>query len=242
MSLLELKNVSKSFGGLKVIDDVSFELNSGEILGIIGPNGAGKTTLYNLITGYYEPNLGDILFNSEIITGKKPHDVCKKGISRTFQITQVFSNFTAFENVLAGALNKVRNLSEAKVWTRECLDYFGLYGKSQMLIKHLTLVDKKQVELARAFATKPKLMLLDEVISGLNPAEIVEVMKKIENLLARNISISMIEHVMKSIMTISHRIVVISHGRRIAEGTPTEISRDERVIEAYLGKKYDFSS
>jgi branched-chain amino acid transport system ATP-binding protein len=242
MSLLELKNVSKSFGGLKVIDDVSFELNDGEILGIIGPNGAGKTTLYNLITGYYEPNLGDILFNSEIITGKKPHDICKKGISRTFQITQVFSNFTAFENVLAGALNKVRNLSEAKVWTRECLDYFGLYGKSHMLIKHLTLVDKKQVELARAFATKPKLMLLDEVISGLNPAEIVEVMKKIENLLARNISISMIEHVMKSIMTISHRIIVISHGRRIAEGTPTEISRDERVVEAYLGRMYDFSS
>jgi branched-chain amino acid transport system ATP-binding protein len=242
MALLELRDVTKKFGGLKVINHISLELHPGEILGLIGPNGAGKTTLFNLITGYYRPNSGDILFNGQIITGKKPHEICRRGICRTFQLVQIFPGFTVYQNVLAGAFNHYKSQLQAKAKALESLKFFGLFKKKDVLVKNLTLVDKKQVELARAFATEPKLLLLDEVISGLNPKEINEVIDKIQGLLAQHISVLTIEHVMKSIMTISHRIVVISYGEKIAEGTPSEISKNERVIEAYLGRRYDFSS
>jgi branched-chain amino acid transport system ATP-binding protein len=242
MALLELRDVTKKFGGLEVINHISLELHPGEILGLIGPNGAGKTTLFNLITGYYRPNSGDIFFNGQIITGKKPHEICRRGICRTFQLVQIFPSFTVYQNVLAGAFNHYKSQLEAKDKALESLKFFGLFEKKDTLVKNLTLVDKKQVELARAFATEPQLLLLDEVISGLNPKEINEVIDKIQGLLAQHISVLTIEHVMKSIMTISHRIVVISYGEKIAEGTPSEISKNERVIEAYLGRKYDFNS
>lgn len=241
MKLLELMNIKKKFGGLSVIDDVSFNLSEGEIIGLIGPNGAGKTTIFNLITGYYKSNSGTILFRGENIAGKMPHEVCKKGIGRTFQLIQVFPEFTVLENVLAGTFNRFSRMSEAKSKAMECLAFFGLYEKKDILVKNLTLVDKKYVELARAFATDPKLILLDEVMAGLTPKEAMDAMKIIENILTKNISVLMIEHVMKLIMTISHRIVVISYGKKIAEGSPTEIANDDKVIEAYLGRSYDFS-
>jgi len=240
MLILEGERVSKNFGGLAALLKVDFHINQGEVVGLIGPNGAGKTTLFNLISGALSPTEGVISFKGEDITRLKPHQICKRRLARTFQAVKIFSTMTAFENVLTGALFSAPTgtpRSDVKSEAMELLDFVGLSAKTRILAKDLTIANQKRVEVARALATKPELLLLDEVVAGLNPTEVtqfVELIKKIRN---KKITVFMIEHVMKAIMNISDRIIVLHYGRKIAEGTPEEIASSKMVIEVYLGKQ-----
>jgi branched-chain amino acid transport system ATP-binding protein len=235
--ILEVKNLSKSFGGLSAVKNVSFELKEGELLSLIGPNGAGKTTLFNLITGFYRPDAGSIVYMGKDVTGLPPHRICRKGIVRTFQIVRPFGNMTVLNNVITAA-STTKGLRDAVRKSEEILKFTGLWGKKDLLARNLTIADKKRLELARALATDPKVMLLDEVIAGLNPREIEEALEIIRRIHADGISIIMVEHVMRAVMSISERIIVLHHGEKIAEGAPSEIASDERVIKAYLGEAY----
>ncbi len=237
--LFRAESLTKRFGGLAAVKDVSFEITQGEILGLIGPNGAGKTTIFNLITGFLPPDSGRIEFKGEEITGlKPPHKVCLTHIGRTFQLVKPFNNMTALENVMVGAFSRVRGAKEAREEATNVLNFIGLLGHRDSLASSLTIADRKRLELGRALATRPELLLLDEVVAGLNPRETEEIIKVIEAISQQGITVFMIEHVMKAIMTLSRRIIVLHHGEKIAEGTPAEISRDKRVIDAYLGEEY----
>lgn len=238
MSILEVDNLTKTFGGLIAIKDLSFKLERGEILGIIGPNGAGKTTLFNLITGFYKPNGGRIIYNGENITGLRPYQICKKGITRTFQITQPFMSLTVLENVKIGAYNRISSNQEATKEALKILDLVGLYDKRNEIASSLPVGHRKSLELAKALATKPEVLLLDEVISGLNPKETNDVILNINKIHRKGVTILLIEHVMKVIMSLAQRIIVIHYGKKLAEGTPQEISKNPKVIEAYLGEEY----
>jgi len=238
MRILEGKGIIKNFGGLTALASVDFHIEPGEILGLIGPNGAGKTTLFNLISGSLVPTSGTIKFKGENITGLKPHRICRKGIARTFQLVKLFGNMTVLENILLGGLFGPSTGSPRSHTKKACLDLLEFVGLSEMkenLAKDLTIVNQKRLEAARALATKPELLLLDEFMAGLNPTEValaIELIKKIRNL---GVTIIMIEHVMKVIMDVSDRIVVLHHGEKIAEGTPEEIAADQMVIDVYLG-------
>jgi branched-chain amino acid transport system ATP-binding protein len=221
------------------VKDVSFEIRKGEILGLIGPNGAGKTTIFNLISGVLSPDSGGIEFKGEEITGlRPPHKVCIKHIGRTFQLVRPFSNMTVLENVMVGAFSRVREAKEARDAATAELDFIGLLEHRDSLASSLTIADSKKLELGKALATRPKLLLLDEVVAGLNPRETEGIIEIIKAVSERGITLFIIEHVMKAIMTLSDRIMVLHHGRKIAEGAPAEISRDKRVIDAYLGEEY----
>lgn len=244
MGLLEGKNVSKSFGGLTALSGVDFVLEKGEILGLIGPNGAGKTTLFNLITGAYRPSSGRIRFLGKDISGSKPHTICRYGIARTYQLVRPFANLTVLENVLVGiyfgrAGGKSNSQRAAYSEAERLLDLVGLAGKIKERAEHLTLMERRRLEIARALATQPSVLLLDEVICGLNPTETAQTMDLIRGLRDRGITIFMIEHVMKAIMGLSDRIMVLHHGELIAQGTPEEVANDRRVIEAYLGERIE---
>lgn len=240
--ILQCVNVSKSFGGLSALQDVSCRVDDKEILGLIGPNGAGKTTLFNLISGVYPVTSGELYFKGQKMNNLKPYEICHLGIGRTFQIVRPFLNLTALENVATGVLfgkDKPEDLKKAFDGATYFLDAVGLLSKKDEPAETLTLIERKSLELARALATKPKLLLLDEVCAGLNPTEqsrAIELIKRIHT--DFGIAIVYIEHVMKMIMSVSERIVVLNFGKKIAEGTPEEIGSNEDVIKAYLGDRY----
>ena len=238
MRILEGTGVSKSFGGLKAVSDVDFFVEEGEILGLIGPNGAGKTTFFNLLSGAIPMDSGTVYFSGTKISGLKPNQICRLGMGRTFQAAKNFGGMPVFQNVMMGALfgKKGRTAAEAEKITDEVLEFVGLAELKNKMVPDIPLSAQKQLEVARALATSPKLILLDEVMAGLNPTEVEEAMKLIVRIRDSGITVIMIEHVMRAIMTICDRIIVLHHGAKIAEGTPEEISNSKTVIEIYLGE------
>jgi branched-chain amino acid transport system ATP-binding protein len=238
MRILDVKGMKKQFGGLAAVADIDFSIDQGEIVGLIGPNGAGKTTLFNLISGALVPTSGITRFKGQDITGLKPHQICKQGIARTFQLVNLFGAMTVLENVLLGSLfGTSTNINESDVrrGPLELLEFVGLSGMEGFIAKELTIANQKRLEVARALATNPELLLLDEVMAGLNPTEVTEAIELIKEIRDKGITIFMVEHVMKAIMGVSDRIIVLDYGEKIAEGTPEEIVANKRVMEVYLG-------
>jgi len=239
MNLIEVKGVSKQFGGLAALTDVSFVLNKGEILGLIGPNGAGKTTIFNVINGFYPPTKGDVFLRGQKVSNLKPHVLCKLGLARTFQVVKPLQRMSTLDNVIASAFVRAKTKSQAEEIAVDVLKFTNLYEDRNLISKGLPLGKRKRLEIARALATQPEIILLDESFAGLNPTEIneqIEIVKKIRA--EKGITILVIEHHMKVIMTISDRIVVLTYGQKIAEGTPSEIGHNPLVIEAYLGEEH----
>lgn len=237
--MLKGEGVSKVFGGLVAVSEADFYVGQGEIVGLIGPNGAGKTTVFNLISGALAPLSGTISFKDENITGLKPYQICKKGVARTFQSTKLFGGLTVFENVLSGLFfgdtRKVSE-SEAEKEVLEILNFVGLSAERNSIAKDLPVASQRRLEVARALATKPELLLLDEVMAGLNSTEVAEAIELITKIRDRGVSVFMIEHVMKAIMSVCDRIIVLHYGSKIAEGTPEEVTANPTVVEIYLGE------
>ena len=236
MSLLEMTGLSKRFGGLLAVSGFDLALDAGEIVGLIGPNGAGKTTVFHLVSGFHSPTAGGIRFKGGSIVGLKPHAICRLGLARTFQIVQPFAGLSVIENVMVGAFNREPDAAVARRLAGEIVEFVGLGPRRDVPARSLTLSDRKRLEMARGLATRPDLLLLDEAMSGLNPTEIDEIVGLIRRIHARGVSLLIIEHVMQAIMALSHRLVVLHHGEKLAEGAPGEVARDRRVIEAYLGE------
>lgn len=240
MPILEGRGVTKNFGGLAAVSNVDFDVNQGEIVGLIGPNGAGKTTLFNLISASLPLNSGEMRFKGRKLNGLKPHQICRMGIARTFQEIKICADMPVFQNVLVGSTfgtpTRISGADAAREAT-QALDFVGLSAASTVPAKDLTLVNQKRVEVARALATKPELVLLDELMAGLNPAEVSEAMELVTRIRDKGITVFMVEHVMKAIMGICGRIMVLHHGDKIAEGTCDDIACNKTVIEIYLGEE-----
>jgi branched-chain amino acid transport system ATP-binding protein len=241
MRILEVRNLVKVFGGLRAVDGLDLTIDEGQILGLIGPNGAGKSTAFNCIAGVYPPTAGEVYFYGEKTNSQKPWDLCSKGLARTFQIVKPFASKSLLYNVMVGTFSKTRKRGKAEEKALEVLTSLHLYAKKDMKAANLTIADRKRLEIARALATEPKLLLLDEVMAGLRPTEVDEMVAIIRTLRDRGITVFLIEHIMRAIMALSDRIVVIHYGRKISEGTPKEVASDERVIKAYLGEDYGVS-
>ena len=238
---LEVKTISKSFGGLKALRNISFDVSRGETVGIIGPNGAGKTTLFNMISGFIKPDQGEVIFMGRKLVGMRPDQICTVGLVRTFQLVQSFPKLTALENVMIGALSRYHDPTLARQESEQWLDFIGISRKKwDQVAKNLTLVDKKRLELARALAADPKIILADEAMSGLTPTEITEVIGTIRKIKGKGLTLVLIEHVMKVIMELSDRIVMLNFGEKFIEGTPSDIVKDKGVAKAYLGEDVPF--
>ncbi len=235
--LLELENVTRVFGGLTAVNDLTFHLDQGEVVGLIGPNGAGKTTTFNLISGADKPSSGTVRFKGDIVSGLKAHQVCLRGLTRTFQVVQPFPDMTALENVMIGAFARHRSRQAAEEKAYAVLDRIGMQRKAAALGRDLTLLELKRLEIGKALATEPELLLLDEVAAGLTPVEIDEILDLVRKLNGEGMSLLVVEHVMKVIMSLSARIVVLNFGLKIAEGTPKEIASHRAVLDAYLGEE-----
>ena len=236
MSFLEVKKVSLFFGGLAAIKDISFSLAKGEILGLIGPNGAGKTTLFNVVNGFYKPSRGDVLFKDQSIAGLKPNRICRRGLARTFQVVKPLQRMSVHDNVVASAFLRARDKKQAEEIARDVLEFTGLFPDRDVISKGLPLGKRKRLEIARALATQPELLLLDESFAGMNPSELDVSMGIIRQIKDKGITIMIIEHHMRVIMALSDRIVVLNYGEKIAEGAPLEIRNNAQVVEAYLGE------
>jgi branched-chain amino acid transport system ATP-binding protein len=239
MRILEGEKVTKHFGGLAAVHEVDFDIHQGEVVGLIGPNGAGKTTLFNLISGSLPTTAGEIRYKGKKITGLKPHQICKMGVARTFQSAKLFAGLTVFENVLAASIfgtKRAISVPDAEREAMELLEFVELSTVGVMLAKDMPIAHRKRLEVARALATKPDLLMFDEVMAGLNPVEVAQAMELITKIRNKGITIFMIEHVMKAIMSVCDRIIVLHHGSKIAEGTPEEIATSRTVVEVYLGE------
>jgi len=237
-ALLQVESSTKRFGGLIANRDVSLTIEAGEIVGLIGPNGAGKTTLFSCISGYMHPEQGRIVFDGRDVTHTRPERVCHAGVARTWQVVRAFGRMTALENVVCGALQRTNRMAEARARARAMLEFTELGGRADMPAATLTLADKKRLEIARALATGPKLLLLDEAMSGLTPLETTAAVKLVRRIHQDlRMTICVVEHVMEVVMPLSHRVIVLDYGVKIADGPPEAIVRDEQVIRAYLGER-----
>jgi len=236
--LLALERVTKRFGGLTAVREVSLEVRQGDLLGVIGPNGAGKTTLFHVISGFYAPEEGRVILDGRDVTGLPAHQICQRGLTRTFQIVKPFGNLSVLDNVMIGALTPLTSTRQARDEARRVIDVCGLGPHAAARARALPLGLRKRLEVARALATRPRLLLLDEVMAGLNPTELGGIIELIRRLHADGLTLIVIEHIMAAMMRLAQRIVMLHHGEKIAEGAPREIAADRRVIDAYLGEEF----
>ena len=234
-----MKSLTKTFGGLVAVNDLDLCIDEGEVVGLIGPNGSGKTTSFNLISGFLKPDKGEVLYNGEVITGLKPHKICQRGIARTFQLTKPFAELTALQNVMVGMMygdGKIRNVAKAEVECEKVLEFVGLGDRGKSLVASFGIVERKRLEIARALATHPRVLLLDEVMSGLTSTEMEEALRLVKAINDSGVTLVIVEHVMKAILDLSTKLVVLNYGEKIAEGAPQEVVRNQNVIDAYLGE------
>jgi branched-chain amino acid transport system ATP-binding protein len=236
--ILALHGVTKRFGGLTAVSDVSLTVPAGELLGVIGPNGAGKTTLFNVISGYYRPDRGRVVFAGHDVVGLAPHAICRLGLTRTFQLVKPFGNLSVTDNVMIGALTRIQSIRAARVEARRVVETCGLTAHADARARTLPIGLRKRLEVARALATRPRLLLLDEVMAGLNPTELAAMIELIQRLHGDGLTLIVIEHIMAAMMRLAHRIVVLHHGETLAEGPPAAIAQDRRVVDAYLGEEF----
>lgn len=237
MTILTVENITKRFGGLVAVHDLSLSVESGEILGMIGPNGAGKTTAFNMISGYYRPDEGRVIFNGQDITGRRPDQICKLGLARTFQVVKPFPQLSVLDNVIVGAYNRTNDKQTAQKKAQEVIEFLSMTEMSGQLAGSLSVAGRKRLEIAKALATEPKMILLDEAMAGLRPTETDTMIELVRQISKQNIALLLVEHVMRVIMSLADRIVVIHHGEMIVQGEPQQVVRDKAVIDAYLGEE-----